>query len=87
MTTSSKQSWLRRTAAAAVMGVSLVCAGGAGAQTPVKETCPGTQATQVESKVCPNGAVTKRACCTKTTEKGTKTRCKSFPKCPRQSPS
>jgi hypothetical protein len=87
MTATTKQGWLRHTAVAAVMGASLLWAGAAGAQS-VKERCHGTRQTaEVESKTCPNGAVVKRACCTKTTEKGTKTHCKSFPHCPRMSPS
>jgi hypothetical protein len=83
----TKQGWLRHTAVAAVMGASLLWAGAAGAQESPKETCPPGQATEVESKTCPDGQVVERACCTKTTEKGTKTRCKSFPHCPRPSPS
>jgi hypothetical protein len=89
MTSMTMQRWLRRTAAATVMGASLLWAGSAGAQS-VKETCPSRQETAVESKTCPNGAVVKRACCTKTNppfERGPKTRCKSFPHCPRKSPS
>lgn len=80
MMATTKQGWLRHTAVAAVMGASLLWTGAAGAQS-TKETCPPTQATIVESKICPDGALTRRACCTKTTEKGTKTRCKSFPRC------
>ena len=57
-----------------------------------KTTCADGQATMVESKTCPAtnsrpAVVVQRACCTKTSEKGTKTRCKSFPHCPRNSPS
>jgi hypothetical protein len=57
-----------------------------------KITCADGQATMVESKTCPPtnrrpAVVVQRACCTKTSEKGTKTRCKSFPHCPRNSPS
>jgi hypothetical protein len=57
-----------------------------------KVTCADGQATMVESKTCPPtnrrpAVVVQRACCTKTSEKGTKTRCKSFPHCPRNSPS
>jgi len=57
-----------------------------------KITCADDQATRVEDKVCPPtnrrpAVVVQRACCTKTSEKGTKTRCKSFPHCPRNSPS
>jgi hypothetical protein len=89
MTATTKQGWLRHTAVAAVMGASLLWAGAAGAQSP-KATCPPRQETNVESKTCPNGAVVERACCTKTNppfEKGPKTHCKSFPHCPRKSPS
>ena len=86
MRTTTKQGWLRHTAVAAVMGASLLWAGAAAAESN-KDMCPPTQATQVESKTCPNGAVVQRACCTKTGEKGTKTRCKSYPHCPRKSPS
>ncbi len=85
----SIQGRLKQAAAAAAIGASLFSAGVAGAVS-VKETCPATQATVVEAKTCPNGAVVRRACCTKTNppfEKGPKTRCKSFPHCPRQSPS
>ena len=83
VTGTTKQGWLRHTAVAAVLGASLLWVGVAGAQN--KATCPATQATQVESKTCPNGVVVQRACCTKTSEKGTKTRCKSFPHCPSKS--
>jgi hypothetical protein len=88
MTRTTKQGWLRHTAVAGVMGACLLWAGPAGAQS-VKETCPGMQATQVESKTCPNGAVVKRACCTKPNPRGMgpRTHCKSFPHCPRKSPS
>lgn len=86
----TKQGWLRHTAVTAVMGASLLWAGAAGAQ-PVKVTCPPGQDTEVETKTCPSNGpepvIVQRACCTKTTEKGTKTRCKSYPHCPRPSPS
>jgi hypothetical protein len=57
-----------------------------------KITCADGQGTMVESKTCPPtnrrpAVVVQRACCTKTSEKGSKTRCKSFPHCPRNSPS
>ena len=75
--------WLRRTTVATA-AAAMLCSGTAWAQN--KEMCPATQMTQaVESKTCPDGQVVKRACCTKTSEKGTKTRCKSFPHCPHRS--
>ena len=58
-----------------------------------KITCADDQdVTRIESKTCPPtdrrpAVVVQRACCTKTSEKGSKTRCKSFPHCPRNSPS
>jgi hypothetical protein len=89
MVSGTMQGWLRQAAVASVLGVGLLWAGAAAAQS-VKETCPPRQETAVESKTCPNGAVVKRACCTKTNppfERGPKTHCKSFPHCPRKSPS
>ena len=59
-----------------------------------KTSCPDGQTAMIESKPCPAtnmrpAVMVQRACCTKVTEKNPegKTRCKSFPHCPRQSPS
>ena len=96
MQAAGRQTRMRRVALAAVMAVTLGFAAHARAQDDsgdsTKTTCADGQATMVESKTCPATAnrpavVVQRACCTKTSEKGTKTRCKSFPKCPRNSPS
>lgn len=80
MSTTTMRGYVRSAVGAAVVAASFALPGAAFAD---KTTCPSGQATQVEPKTCPNGAVVQRACCTKTTEKGTKTRCKSFPKCPK----
>ncbi len=80
---------------ACLMSAGLVLASSARADSggdPSKITCPDEQVTMVESKTCPPtnqrpAVVVQRACCTKTSQKGTKTRCKSFPHCPRNSPS
>ena len=64
----------------------------ADADSSPKTMCPPTQTTMIESKTCPPtsgrpAVIVQRACCTKSSEKGVKTRCKSFPHCPRNSPS
>ena len=77
---------LRRTAVAAAAACILYSgAAWAQAKDTNKDECRPSQMAQVESKTCPDGQVVRRACCTKTTEKGTKTRCKSFPHCPHRS--
>jgi hypothetical protein len=85
-----------RVVVATLVGTVLVMGGtpvaAADDDVPRKETCPPGQMTRLESKTCPErptrpALVLKRACCTKTSEKGTKTRCKSFPHCPSHSPS
>jgi hypothetical protein len=94
MQAARRQSWIRRVALMAVMAATLGCAARVLADDgdSRKITCADGQATMVESKDCPATAnrpavVVQRACCTKTSQKGTKTRCKSFPHCPRNSPS
>jgi hypothetical protein len=86
MTSGTVQGWLRRTAVATA-AAAMLCAGTAWAQAKEtnKDMCRPSQMAQVESKTCPDGQVVRRACCTKTSEKGTKTRCKSFPHCPHRS--
>jgi hypothetical protein len=72
-----------RHAAVAVATAGMLWAGAASAQP--HEMCGPNQVAQIEPKTCPSGVVVKRACCTRTTAKGTKTRCKSFPHCPHRS--
>jgi len=81
MKRSTMQRWLP-----SVVGASLLlCAGPVAGQT-TKDTCrPGQETARVDQKVCPDGTVRQRACCTRTTDKGTKTRCKSFAHCPHRS--
>jgi hypothetical protein len=86
MNSRTMRALLRRTTVAAA--ACILCSGAAWAQgkSTNKDMCNPSQMTQVvESKACPGGQVVKRACCTKTSEKGTKTRCKSFPHCPHRS--
>ena len=100
MHASERQTRIRRVVLAAIMGATLGFAPRARAQ-PVnagspKTTCPEGQATVVETKTCPAQPgrpefTLARACCTKFTQKNPapegKTRCKSFPSCPSNSPS
>lgn len=69
-----------------VLGAVLALAGPADAKPKEnnKTTCGENQSTRLESKDCPGGQVVQRACCTKTSGKE---RCKSFPKCPKPTPS
>ena len=70
----------------ALVGASLIlCAGSVAAQTTKDECRPGQETSRLESKACPDGTVRQRACCTRSTSKGTKTRCKSFAHCPHRS--
>jgi len=94
MSRSMSRSRVRCLMLASLMAVGLAGASAARADDGEsrKITCADGQATMVESKNCPPtnsrpAVVVQRACCTKTSEKGTKTRCKSFPHCPRNSPS
>ena len=95
MTRSTMRSRILRLMLAALVSAGLALASAARAQSDEgsrKITCADDQATMIESKNCPPtdrrpAVVVQRACCTKTSEKGTKTRCKSFPHCPRNSPS
>ena len=94
MQPSMRRSRVRYAALATVIGVGLALATSALAQDSPKTSCPGGQMVTLESKNCPatnmRPAVTvQHARCTKLTEKnpGGKTRCKSFPQCPRNSPS
>ena len=96
MQPSMRRSRVRYAALATVIWAGLALAANALAEeeSSPKTSCPGGQMTTLESKNCPatnlRPAVTvQRACCTKLTEKnpGGKTRCKSFPQCPRNSPS
>jgi hypothetical protein len=102
MHASERQTRIRRVVLAAIMGATLGFATHARAQDDDsgdsrKITCADGQSVMVESKTCPptgrrGAVVVQRACCTKFTEKnpaseGGKTRCKSFPHCPRNSPS
>jgi hypothetical protein len=96
MYTSTRRSrvWCAALAAVLSTGLGLATAAPAQDMESPKTSCPDGQMTTLESKNCPatnmRPAVTvQRACCTKLTEKnpGGKTRCKSFPQCPRNSPS
>jgi len=98
MHASERQTRIRPVVLAAIMGATLAFAPHARAE-PVnagssKATCPEGQATVVETKTCPARPgrpefTLARACCTKITQKNPegKTRCKSFPSCPSNSPS
>jgi hypothetical protein len=97
MDATKRQTRIRRVVLAAIMGAMLGFATHAlarddSADESRKITCADGQATMVERKNCPPtgrrlAVVVQRACCTKTDSKGTKTRCNSFPQCPRNSPS
>jgi len=97
MHTSERQTRMRRVMLAAIMGATL----GFAAHTLARDdsvdgdsrkiTCADGQATMVE-RTCPPTArrpavVVQRACCTKSAGGVLKTRCKSFPHCPCNSPS
>ena len=96
---SKRETRIRHVALAIVMAAMLGFAAHARAQDDDsgdsrKITCADGQATMLESKTCPPtnsrpAVVVQRACCTKFTEKNPegKTRCKSFPHCPSNSPS
>ncbi len=81
------QTALRRAATAIALSASLLLAGPAAAQKQTnKDKCNPNQAlASLDEKSCPDGSVVRRACCIKSSEKGEKTRCKSFPKCPHRS--
>jgi hypothetical protein len=96
MYTSTRRSrvWYGALATVLSVGLGLTTAALADDGGSPKTSCPDGQSTTIESKSCPatnmRPAVTvQRACCTKLTEKNPagKTRCKSFPHCPRNSPS
>jgi len=101
MQPSTKRSRVWCSALAAVMsaGLALTPVALADDEVSPKESCPDGQIAVIQTKECPetnqrSAVLVKRACCTKFTEKnpqtptgGGKTRCKSFPKCPRNSPS
>jgi hypothetical protein len=96
MHTSTRRSRVWHAALAAVLSAGLGLATAALAQdmSSPKTSCPDGQTAMIESKPCPAtnmrpAVMVQRACCTKVTEKNPegKTRCKSFPHCPRQSPS
>jgi hypothetical protein len=58
-------------------------------QVPAVERCPAGKTTELEQKTCPPNAkrptlIVKRACCTNFQGRR---QCKSFPHCPRESPS
>jgi hypothetical protein len=97
MHASRRERRIRHVALAIVLGAVLGFAAHARAQDDDpsesrKITCADGQATMVESKTCPptgrrGAVVVQRACCTKDARGVLKTRCKSFPHCPRNSPS
>jgi len=96
MNRSTIHSAVRHAAVVAVLVAALAFATGAraddGEGTTPRTSCGPNQTTMLEQKTCPPtnrrpAVVVQRACCTRMGEKGTKTRCKSFPHCPRNSPS
>jgi len=96
MQPSMRRSRVRYAALATVIWAGLALATIALAQDSPRTSCPGGQMVTLESKNCPAtihrpAATVQRACCTKFTTKNPepegKTRCKSFPPCPRNSPS
>src|SRR5262249_56549338 len=94
MYTSTRRSRVWCAALATVLSTGLGLATAALGQDSPKTSCPDGQMATIESKPCPAtnmrpAVMGQRACCTKLTEKnpGGETRCKSFPHCPRNSPS
>jgi hypothetical protein len=98
MHTSTTRSRVWRAALATVLSTGLGLATAALAQDDgsPKTSCPDGQTAMIESKPCPAtntrpAVMVQRACCTRFTQKNPapegKTRCKSFPHCPRNSPS
>jgi hypothetical protein len=89
MNPTSLEITMRRAAAVIGLSASLLLAGPAAAQhnspqgsTKKNECNPNHVLASLDSKTCPDGTVLQRACCIKSSEKGDKTRCKSFAHCP-----
>jgi hypothetical protein len=61
---------------------------GSSAEATRRQTCGPNEQTRLETRPCPDmrpGVTRTRACCTRTVHNGVRTRCKSWPRCPRPS--
>ena len=78
-----------RTRMGFVLGATLLAASmGSTAHATYRERCGLNEQTRLETRPCPDmrpGVTRTRACCTRTVHNGVRTRCKSWPRCPRPS--